>query len=84
MRTATAQQYYNVLTYGAKNDSSKIATKSIANAIAAAVKKGGGTIYFPPENILQGPFILKAILLYSLMQAPSFISVTILMTIFQW
>ena len=57
---ATAQQYYNVLTYGAKNDSSKIATKAIAAAIAAASKKGGGTVYFPAGKYLTGPIHLKS------------------------
>ena len=38
-----AQQFYNVVNYGAKNDSSKIATNAIAAAINAASKKGGGT-----------------------------------------
>jgi len=55
-----AQQYFNVLTYGAKNDSSKIATKAIAAAIAAASKKGGGTIYFPAGKYLTGPIHLKS------------------------
>ncbi|MES2773807.1 MAG: glycoside hydrolase family 28 protein [Bacteroidota bacterium] len=57
---ANAQQYYNVLKYGAKNDSSKIATKAIANAIAAAVKAGGGTVYFPAGKYLTGPIHLKS------------------------
>jgi polygalacturonase len=55
-----AQQYFNVLTYGAKNDSSKIATKAIENAITAASKVGGGTIYFPPGKYLTGPIHLKS------------------------
>jgi len=55
-----AQQYFNVLKYGAKNDSSKIATKAIASAIGAAVKQGGGTIYFPPGKYLTGPIHLKS------------------------
>ena len=55
-----AQAYYNVLSYGAKNDSSIIATKAIASAIAAAVKKGGGTIYFPAGKYLTGPIHLKS------------------------
>jgi polygalacturonase len=57
---ASAQQYYNVLTYGAKNDSSKLATKAIAAAIAAATKKGGGTVYFPAGKYLTGPIHLKS------------------------
>jgi polygalacturonase len=55
-----AQQYFNVTTYGAKNDSSKIATKAIAAAIAAASKKGGGTVYFPPGKYLTGAIHLKS------------------------
>src|SRR5215210_2640062 len=55
-----AQQYYNVLTYGAKNDSSKLATKAIAKAIAAASKAGGGTVYFPAGKYLTGPVHLKS------------------------
>src|SRR6187549_606055 len=57
---AKAQQYYNVLSYGAKNDSSKLATKSIADAINAAYKKGGGTVYFPAGKYLTGPIHLKS------------------------
>jgi polygalacturonase len=55
-----AQQFYNVLNYGAKNDSSKIATKAIAAAINAASKKGGGTVYFPAGKYLTGPIHLKS------------------------
>ncbi len=55
-----AQQYYNVLTYGAKNDSSKLATRAIASAISAAAKKGGGTVYFPAGKYLTGPIHLKS------------------------
>ena len=60
VQTAIAQQYYNVLAYGAKNDSSKIATGAIASAIDAASKKGGGTIYFPAGKYLTGPIHLKS------------------------
>ncbi len=55
-----ARQFYNVLKYGAKNDSSKIATKAIAKAIAAASKAGGGTIYFPAGKYLTGAIHLKS------------------------
>jgi len=57
---ATAQQYFNVIKYGAKNDSSAMATKSIAAAINAAVKAGGGTVYFPAGKYLTGPIHLKS------------------------
>lgn len=55
-----AQQYYNVVKYGAKNDSSRKATAAIAKAIAAAVKAGGGTVYFPAGKYLTGPIHLKS------------------------
>ena len=57
---AKAQQYYNVLNYGAKNDSTKLATAAIAAAINAASKKGGGTVYFPAGKYLTGPIHLKS------------------------
>ncbi|HEY0680262.1 MAG TPA: glycoside hydrolase family 28 protein [Chitinophagaceae bacterium] len=55
-----AQDYYNVMKYGAKNDSSAIATRAIASAINAAYKKGGGTVYFPAGKYLTGPIHLKS------------------------
>ncbi|MFD2287703.1 glycoside hydrolase family 28 protein [Pedobacter petrophilus] len=55
-----AQQYYDVLKYGAKNDSSKLATQAIKKAIDAAVKNGGGTIYFPAGKYLTGAIQLKS------------------------
>ncbi len=58
--TINAQQFYDVTKYGAKNDSSKIATQAIASAISAAVKKGGGTVYFPAGKYLTGPIHLKS------------------------
>jgi len=57
---ASAQEYYNVIKYGAKNDSSKLATTAIKNAIDAASKVGGGTIYFPAGKYLTGPIHLKS------------------------
>src|SRR6476619_6806333 len=58
--TVQAQQSFYVLSYGAKSDSSKICTKAIADAITAATKKGGGTIYFPAGKYLTGPIHLKS------------------------
>jgi polygalacturonase len=58
--SVNAQSYFNVLTYGAKNDSSKLCTSAIKNAIQAAVKKGGGTIYFPAGKYLTGAIELKS------------------------
>ncbi|UOQ96760.1 glycoside hydrolase family 28 protein [Hymenobacter sp. 5317J-9] len=55
-----AQDYYNVLKYGAKNDSTKLSTAAIAKAIDAASKAGGGTVYFPAGRYLSGPIRLKS------------------------
>ncbi|RBQ04070.1 glycoside hydrolase family 28 protein [Pedobacter miscanthi] len=57
---ANAQSYYNVIKYGAKNDSSKLATTAIKNAIDAASKSGGGTVYFPAGKYLTGAIHLKS------------------------
>jgi polygalacturonase len=59
-QAAISQVFYNVLTYGAKNDSSKLATQAIEKAISAAAKTGGGTIYFPAGKYLTGPIHLKS------------------------
>ena len=54
------QSWYNVLKYGAKNDSTKLATEAIRKAINAAVQKGGGTVYFPAGKYVTGPIHLKS------------------------
>ena len=59
-QTIKAQQFYNVISYGAKNDSSRLCTKAIAAAIGAASKKGGGTVYFPAGKYLTGSIHLKS------------------------
>ena len=45
-----AQNYYNVLKYGAKNDSSKLASLAIKNAIDAVQKQVAVRFTFPLEN----------------------------------
>ena len=55
-----AQQFYDVTKYGAKKDSSAKATASIAKAITAAAKAGGGTVYFPAGKYLTGSIHLKS------------------------
>jgi polygalacturonase len=57
---SNAQPFYDVTKYGAKKDSSAKATVSIAKAIAAASKAGGGTVYFPAGKYLTGPIHLKS------------------------
>ncbi len=58
--TSQAQQYFNVTIYGAKKDSSALATQAIKKAIDAASKQGGGTVYFPPGKYKTGPVHLKS------------------------
>ncbi|WP_437919092.1 glycoside hydrolase family 28 protein [Sphingobacterium sp. LRF_L2] len=55
-----AQPFYNVLSYGGKNDSTGTNTKAIARAIEAAAKKGGGTVYFPAGKYITGPIHFKS------------------------
>lgn len=57
---AQAQSFYDVTKYGAKKDSSAKATMAIKNAINAASKAGGGTIYFPAGKYLTGAIHLKS------------------------
>ncbi|TJZ62163.1 glycoside hydrolase family 28 protein [Sphingobacterium olei] len=57
---AGAQEFFNVMDFGAKNDSSAINTQAIKKAIDAAANKGGGTVYFPAGKYLTGPIHLKS------------------------
>jgi polygalacturonase len=54
------QKYFNVMDFGAINNTSKKSTTAIKNAIDAAVKTGGGTIYFPAGEYLTGPIHLQS------------------------
>jgi polygalacturonase len=56
----TAQKNFNVMDYGAKNDGSKKNTQAIVKAIEAAVKAGGGTVFFPAGLYLTGPIQLQS------------------------
>ncbi|WP_257668611.1 glycoside hydrolase family 28 protein [Parapedobacter tibetensis] len=51
---------YNVLDYGAKNDSTMIASDAIRRAINEAFVAGGGTVYFPAGKYLTGPIHLQS------------------------
>ncbi|MEH6306868.1 glycoside hydrolase family 28 protein [Olivibacter sp. CPCC 100613] len=57
---AQAQSVLNVVDFGAKNDSSALATTAIKEAISKASQAGGGTVYFPPGTYLTGPIHLKS------------------------
>ena len=55
-----AQAFYDVTGFGARNDSTQIATRPIAAAIEAASRAGGGTVYFPAGRYHTGPIHLKS------------------------
>ncbi|MCW3094099.1 MAG: glycoside hydrolase family 28 protein [Ferruginibacter sp.] len=54
------QSFYDVTKYGAKRDSSAIATFAIKKAIEVASKAGGGTVYFPAGKYLTGAIHLES------------------------
>jgi polygalacturonase len=60
IETISAQEYFDVMKYGAKNDGTTRCTLPIKKAIEAAVKKGGGTVYFPAGKYLTGPICLQS------------------------
>ncbi len=49
---AAPDAVFNVKTFGAKGDSNTLDSEAINNTIAAAVKAGGGTVYFPAGTYL--------------------------------
>jgi len=51
---------FNVRDYGAKGDGLKLDSKAINNAINAAVKAGGGTVYFPAGTYLSFSIRLRS------------------------
>ena len=55
-----AQTWLNVMDFGARKDSTGSNTLAIKKAIASAVNKGGGTIYFPAGKYVTGPIHLKS------------------------
>lgn len=59
-QSAHGQAFYNVMDFGATNDSTGINTKAIAKAIDAAAEKGGGTVYFPAGKYITGPIHFKS------------------------
>jgi len=50
---------YNILDFGAVNDSTILSTKAIQNAINTASKNGGGKIIFPQGVYLTGTIVLQ-------------------------
>jgi hypothetical protein len=52
--------FLNIKTFGAIGDGKTVDTKAINNAIDAAVKQGGGTVYFPAGTYLSYSIHLKS------------------------
>jgi polygalacturonase len=52
--------FFNVKDYGAKADGKTLDGKAINKTIDAAVKAGGGTVYFPAGNYLTGSVHLQS------------------------
>lgn len=55
-----APDYYNVRTYGATGSGTTVDTRAINDAIDAAAKAGGGTVFFPAGTYLSYSIHLKS------------------------
>lgn len=53
-------QSFNIVDFGAKNDTSVISTIAINQAIEACFNKGGGKVIVPPGNFKSGTIVLKS------------------------
>ena len=51
---------FNVRSYGAVGDGSKLDTKALQAAIDACAAAGGGTVCFPPGRYLSGTLLMKS------------------------
>lgn len=58
--SAATLNAFNVRDYGAKGDGKTLDSPAINQAIEAAAKSGGGTVYFPPGNYLSGSIRLQS------------------------
>ena len=59
-KEASPPVYFNIKDYGAKGDGKTVDTKAINDAIEAAVKGGGGTVFFPAGTFLSYSIRLKS------------------------
>lgn len=53
-------QQYNIVDYGAKNDTTQLSTDAINKAIAACSSNGGGRVVVPAGNYKSGTIVLKS------------------------
>jgi polygalacturonase len=56
----TAQNFYNVKSYGARGDGKTLDTNAINKAIETASENGGGTVFFPAGTYLSFSIHLKS------------------------
>ena len=62
---AGAGPFFNIVDYGAHNDGSAPATEAFRNAIQAAQKAGGGTVFVPAGQYVSGPIeLVSNLILY--------------------
>lgn len=54
----TQGQQFNILNFGAVNDTSQLSTSAINKAVFACFKKGGGSVIIPPGNFKSGTITL--------------------------
>jgi polygalacturonase len=52
--------FYNVTSYGARNDGRTPATRAVQSAIDDCSKSGGGTVWFPAGRYVSGTIYLKS------------------------
>lgn len=57
--TQVKSQDFNVLNFGAKNDTNQLSTIAINNAVTACYNAGGGRVVLPSGNFKSGTIILK-------------------------
>jgi polygalacturonase len=76
MCKAAPETSFNVRLYGASGDSTQLATDAINNAIQAASKAGGGTVYFPAGMYLSYSIHLQSHISLYLDQGATIIAAT--------
>lgn len=73
---ASAQNFFNVKTFGAKGDSVTLDTDAINKTIDAVAKSGGGTVYFPAGTYLSYSIRLQSHIALYLDQGATILAAT--------
>ena len=75
---------YNILSYGAKSDTTVLSTQALQQAIDACHKAGGGRVVVPAGHYKTGTIILKSNVHLYLEQGATLYGSTNLMSTFIW